>query len=309
MRNVSLARWRGAAALACAAAVALPVAGCGDDGDSAAQQGATDYSWANESPRVFAQRLAKLLETSHRGACDQLDAVSARSMTGFSCPPERSLARSMAKFRVLGSEEYGTGAIVDYRSGAVTDSAAVVLVVAPNREWAVGRFGVFAEPSVDTGDERSRAGFAAAVDDYLRATRERDCKALARVELDSSGSDRPACSERLAQTRQLARLLKSNPDAEPVYEGGNATFGFHRLELAKPRRSSLTIATMRAAESGAGRSDRGDGQDPAGASGGADDRTPPRALVLGALASPTAANQRKAVRVLERRERQQRDLQ
>jgi hypothetical protein len=234
----------------CASVVVVAgVVGCGGDGGGADGGGGTTeprrFSAASEPPEVFAERMAKLLETTRtKRECAELDEIAARSLTQFSCPPSKSLSRSMARFEVVGVEEYGTGAIVDYASGDVRDGAAIVLFAAPDRNWAVSRFGVVTEPNTKTSDEESRAGFRKAVEDYLAAIRARDCKAFVAVAFTGDNSTEAACETIFPGTRVLAKRLSDNPASEPEYEGGNATYGFFRLETGKPTAASSTISVV-----------------------------------------------------------------
>jgi hypothetical protein len=76
----------------------------------------------------------------------------------------------VAAIGVAAAEEYGTGAVVDYRSGVVEDSATIILTVGPSRAWTVNRFGIISEPSTETTDDKSRGGFRNAVVTYLSAS-------------------------------------------------------------------------------------------------------------------------------------------
>jgi hypothetical protein len=237
---------RTCATLLCVGAVVLIGAGCGDDGDSTARQTGVTYSRASESPRAFATRMAKLLETATtRKDCRQLDEINGRSLTRLRCPAGRAFRKSMSRFEIVGAKEYGTGAVVDYKSGATPDGAAIVLFVATDRNWAISRFGVLTEPSTGTSDEESRDGFHKAVDDYLTAVRERDCKAFAEVAFTGGASETAVCKA-FPSTKALAERMKANPTARPKYEGGNGTYGFFSLETAEPTVINETISVIEA---------------------------------------------------------------
>jgi hypothetical protein len=277
-------RGRGAALAALGAVVAtvaVAVAGCGGDSDGAARENERDRPVANEEPETFALRVAKLLATSERERdCPQLEQILDRGLTRFSCPPGKAFAKSMASFGVVGAAEYGTGGVVDYRSGRVEDGAAIVLFVAPDRSWAISNFGVVTERSVGTSDGSSRDGFARAIDDYLSAVRARDCKAFRQVAYTGSAKADEVCETIFPTTESLAERLKRNPDARPSYEGGNRIYGFYSLETAKPKPENSTISIAR---------------DTAG------DRD--AYYVLSVAPSPTAAVQRRAIEQLKEGER------
>lgn len=268
------------ACMASAGIVAVAASACGGDGEepSGANQPLPSESLAREPAQTFATRLAKLLETSTtKRDCGRLEAIGDRSAIEFPCPPGEGLRRSMTQFEVVGTEEYGTGAVVDYASGGSEDGAAMVLSIGAGRTWAVNRFAIITEPSTGTSDETSRAGFREAVDSYLTAVRERDCKAFAAVAVTVGVSSNRVCETAFRATRTLARSLRAEPAARPEYQGGNGTYGFFTLELRKPRPGRVTISAIR-------------------------DRAKPSDdyLVLDVAPSPTVAQQREAIEAIER---------
>jgi hypothetical protein len=263
-------------------AVAVAVAGCGDDdsGESRAQE-RPKFAASSEPEDVFIKRVAKLLETTAtKKDCAQLEEVNGRSFTRFSCPPGKGLRKSMASFKVVGAEDYGTGAVVDYKSGEIKDGAAIVLFVAPDRNWGIGRFGILTKPSIGTSDEESREGYDEAVDDYLAAVRERDCKRLEQAAFSGDTDEQAACKVLLAGTEALAKRLKANPSAEPSYAGGNGTYGFYTLETRKPEPENSTISVVRG-----------------------DERGDESFVVLDVAPSPTAAEQLRVEREYRRQQR------
>jgi hypothetical protein len=263
------------ATLLCVAAIA----GCGgDDGDVSADPEQRKFEAASEPPEDFVKRLAKLLETSKSPQdCLQVLEINGRSYTRFPCPPPKSMRESMQRFRVVGAEVYGTGAVVDYRSGKVEDGAAVVLFTAPDRNWGVGRFGVVTERSTGTSDEESREGYQQAVQDYVAAVRERDCPAALAVMFTADKSAKRACKTLPKSIADLAKRLKANPSAEPKYEGGNSTYGFYSLETDTPiPAENLTFSILRA---GTGDSEK--------------------YLILDIAPSPTSVQQRQVIEALK----------
>jgi hypothetical protein len=257
----------------CAVAILGAFVGCGGDSESAGE-GSPTLSRAAEPPEVFVKRLAKLLATTTRARdCAQLDEINRHSSTRFSCPPEKSLRSSMASFKVVGAEEYGTGAIVDYKSGELEGGGAIVLFVATDRQWGIARFGITTEPSTGTDDERSRARYDEAVERYLTAVRERSCETFKEVAFSSRVEGEDVCKTTFAKTKELAKRLKVNPTATPRYVGGNATYGFYNLETRKPEPENSTIGVIKSS-----------------------DGTGTAYVVLDVLPSQTAAEHRRLVR-------------
>ena len=230
---------------ACLAVSAVPlVAGCGGDegSDETVPKAASKYSKADEEPSVYAQRLAKLLETTRsKEDCGQLATLMERSRVRFPCPADNDLRRSMARFEVVDAAAYGNGGVVDYRSGASPDGAAIILIVGPDRSWGISDFGVATKPSVGSSDEGSRADYEDAVATYLRAVRERDCATFTQVAFSAFGSSGKPCPKSFDETERLARILKDNPKATPVYEGGNSAFGFYSFETSNPRGAQTVV--------------------------------------------------------------------
>jgi hypothetical protein len=228
----------------------IAVAGCGDDGGESTAKEKTKFAASSEAEDVFIERMAKLLETTvTKKDCAQLEEINARSFTRFPCPPVKALRKSMRSFEIVGSETYGTGAVVDYKSGEVTDGAAIVLFVSADRNWGISRFGVVTEPSVGTSDDDSRGGYDKTVDQYLSAARKRDCKGLMKVSLTRGEKD--VCKTVLLVTEPLAKRLKANPSAKPKYEGGNGTYGFYTLETQKPKPENSTISVVKSTDGSA----------------------------------------------------------
>jgi hypothetical protein len=232
---------------ACAAiAMTVGTVSCGGDGDSQAED-KPEFSAASEPPKTFITRMAKLLETAKRKSdCVELELISARSLTRFQCPAPKPLRKSMARFEVVDAEEYGTSAVVEYKSGEVKDGATIVLFVTPNRSWGVGRFGVIADSPLETDDEESRPGFDAAVNAYLEAVRKRDCAAFIDYAEVGTKSKTVVCNTSFPSTKPLAKRLKADPTARPKYQGGNAMFGFYTLETRKPKPQNVTISLAKA---------------------------------------------------------------
>jgi len=224
-------------------------AGCGGDEQSDAErESARRVSSASEPPDVFAVRMANLLETASRKKdCPQLDAINARSLIRFPCPVEnKGLRTSMARFKVLDAAEYGTGAVVDYKSGEVAKGASIVLFAAPDRNWGLARFGVVSGRTVGTSDDETRDGFDKAVAGYLAAVEKRDCKAYNQLAVTKADDDKAVCKTEFPSTAELAKKLEANPSARPSYEGGNSVFGFYTLETSKPEPANVTISVVKA---------------------------------------------------------------
>lgn len=273
-------------ALVAVALLGAAISGCGSDDDTSAAKQEVRFSEATESPRAFTERLAKLLATTtSKKDCAQIALINSRSTTQYPCPAPKDLRKSLANFKVVGAEEYGTGAIVDYTSGESKTGAAIVLSVALDRNWGVNRFGVITAPSTGTSAGQSRAGYEKAVDSYLSAVRKRDCDAFSAVAFTNGLTDKQEICKRLfVTTNDLTNRLRANPSAKPSYQGGNATYGFYGLETKKPKPRNSTISVVKE---------------------GAGAKQP--YVVLDVTASPTAATQREAREAVRKGKRDQSD--
>lgn len=228
---------------ACVAACVV-AAGC-DGGDDGRTPAATQVSQAKGSPARLAERLGELLaQTTSKKDCKPLERISRRSLESFACPPTSELRRSMASLEVTGAAVYGTGAVVDYRSGAA-DEGAMVMFLDPDRKWAVSRFGLLQQPSAGTSDEESRPGFDRAVAGFLRAARQRDCDLFRKHFATFSADPKAVCLREFQQTRELGQALEASGAPAPDYLGGNEAFGFYALRLAKPEPRYLTISVIK----------------------------------------------------------------
>lgn len=236
----------------CVGAMALgAAAGCGGDDDSNARESEPEPLAAKEPLESFVKRTANLLATTTKKAeCLDIDKISVRSITSFGCPAPKELRKSMGRFEVVGAEEHGTGAVVDYKSGAVKDGAAIVLFMARSHNWAISRFGIATKPSTGTSDEESRAGYNKALDEFLTAVRERDCDSYVAVTFNGDEKKDVVCKQAFPTTKPLAARLKRNPNAKPIYQGGNQSYGFFSLETAKPEPENVTISIAKATAKG-----------------------------------------------------------
>lgn len=234
---------RGGLAVLCGV-VGLAAVGCGGGEADSAESAAPA---AKGSPQQAATRVAELLASAKRRgdkACRELESVTERSIARFGCPPPKSLRRSMASFEVTGVAVHGSGAVVDYRSGEAKDGASILMFVDSSRRWSLSKFGLFYERTVGTSDDDSREAFDTAVDGYLTAVRNGNCRRYADFANTASSNKQAVCDQEFAATAPLARLLRRNRDTTPAYLGGNKRFGFHALELSQPEPRYFTISTI-----------------------------------------------------------------
>jgi hypothetical protein len=222
------------------------IAGCGGDDEESTAGQQPKVAISSGSNTVFIERLAKVLETARtKSDCAEVEAINARSLTRLPCPAPKGLRKSMASFEVIEAVDYGTGGVIDYKSGEVEDGAAILLFVAPDRSWSISRFGIVTEPSTGTSDEESREGYEQAVENYLAAVRDRDCAAYQKVAFIDESREGDVCDAIFPATAKLGGRLKLNPSAKPKYEGGNGTYGFYSIETPTPTLQNSTISVLK----------------------------------------------------------------
>lgn len=236
--------------LAMTVAICPLAVGCGDEsnGDPRAETPAAARAPdAKQSPEAFARDLAELVaNTTRRKDCKPLDAINARSFYRFPCPSLDSVRTEMTFLKVLNGATYGTGAVLEYKSGETPPGGGtMVLFLAPNREWGLSRFNLITESSADSSDEDSRAGYERTATGYLRAIRERDCKGYTDYAAIQSRTPAAACKRELPATEPIARILRANPDSKPQYLGGSKDFGFFSLELEEPKPAYYTMGVFK----------------------------------------------------------------
>ncbi len=240
-----LVRARSLSPLSVVAVICLAlVSGCGGDGDAnGSEEVSARRAVVERQAAAFATRLANLIATSERKQdCDLLQEISSRSRTTFPCPAERDFRRSMARFEVTGTAAYGTGAVIEYKSGTVKDNASILLYVDPRGEWAVSRFGLLNEPAVGTSDDANEEGFKKAIDGYLNALNKRDCAAYNDFAYTGSTDEKKVCKTQFPATRTLSTLMSQDGRIDLRYLGGDRIYGFYALELDKPAPRRFTVS-------------------------------------------------------------------
>jgi hypothetical protein len=243
------------AVMATAAVAATLATGCdGDaesDGDGDAQSAAAvDAPKGKGSPRAVTDRLVRLLvEAENKQDCKEVELVNDRSLYTLACPPRKALRESLRKFEVTGAATFGSGAVIDYRSGAVPDGASATLFVGPKGEWGISRFGLLYGRTVGTRDGPRRAAFDRAVDGYLRAVGARDCKLYRKHAATIDSTPKKGCEDEFRRTSAIGGAIAINGGAQPRYLGGNRILRFYGVTLRKPRPSYFTLSVIEASTS------------------------------------------------------------
>jgi hypothetical protein len=215
-------------------ACAIGVVGCGGgkDDDEHQTPAAADAPTAKGSPEAVIEQIAATLATAKKKKqCKAVEKINERSIQGLACPAPPKFRKSMRDLKVTDVGVYGSGAVVDYRSGGAPNGGSATLYVNRDKQWSIGRFGLLYGPTVGSEDGPSRAGFDRTMNSYLKAVHKRNCKQFRRYAATSSDKPRQVCDDEFPRTALLGLALKENKRAKPQYLGGNETIGFYNLRI------------------------------------------------------------------------------
>jgi hypothetical protein len=220
-----------------AAALLLALAGCGsddDNDDSGAESGAGQEMPEPEQPlEEYVDQLAAALGERD---CAELKRLEFQ----IPCPPTAQSRPAFEDVEVSGVEQFGTGGVADFTSGEAPQGATWVLTIGEKGTWGVFRGEITGEKSVGT-ELGEREPFDEALDGFLAAVEEGDCKAFFRYSVTASRNERTACREELPLYDQLGEALGADPDAKPFFIGGNARYAFYGLNTDEPEKAYRTV--------------------------------------------------------------------
>jgi hypothetical protein len=218
---------------------------CGG-GDATSSSDGGDVS-DEAAARQFVNRTAEILRQARGPAyCKRLEPINERSSSPLACPAPAALRESLGTFEMTGVKVYGTGAVVDYKSGGAPDGASILLSKNNDGEWGITKFGLLYGKTVGSSDKANRPAFDRAVADHMRAIRDRDCKLYHQQRVIQPSNPKKACTpdSGFAKTKTIARGLSESNDPQPRYLGGNRAFGFYGLSLPKPKPRYVTISVI-----------------------------------------------------------------
>jgi len=183
----------------------------------------------SESLDAYTARWKAAVETAD---CPQLAAIY-----GFDAGTEQQhctfFADKLRGLEVIGTQRFGTGAIIRYRSATLPLGESILVssnaeqgrwIDVTNTAGAVG----FRSNTLGTKSAHGPA-FKRAAAVYLRALRTRNCSALRNIESSAGMSRSEQC--RSAFTSPLAKLLTKRTKA--VRLGGNKTFAFYGVAIGR----------------------------------------------------------------------------
>ena len=155
--------------------------------------------------------MAKLLATTTaQKDCAQLEEINAALLRPLLLPARKGPAPEHAGFELVGAAEYGTGGVVDYRSGKLKDGAAVVLLSRPTATGASAASASSPTPSTKTSDDDSRDGYRAGCRRLSRRHPRARLQGLPKVAFISPEvKDKEICSKVFAATKELAKRMKA----------------------------------------------------------------------------------------------------
>ena len=214
-----------------------------------------------ESLPAFVARYQAAVAAIRAGNCAEYARLNIRGGLGLLCTEETQ--RNLAGFRVLGYEQFGTGALMDIQDVEARTRrpviATVVLLLGPDRRFFSHGGLVFGAGAgirqVGTRPGR-RVVFLAwrTANLFLRSLRERDCDLYFTTAFTGDLTKSRACarvfsprSTAPSRARQLRLDLRGNPRARPIRIGGTRDIQFYRLAL---NRHLYTLAVDRAGKPG-----------------------------------------------------------
>jgi hypothetical protein len=202
----------------------------------------------NDELEAAAQQVQRALSQPD---CNELRRIGARATQAIGlfpemgCPKRREARKTLRDFEILDSAEYGTGAVVDYRSAKAPKGSAMVFFEDSAGGWGYAGLGLARTTTVDSGDEKSRTHFDAVVDKYLAAMRERDCRAFFKYSVTQFPKLKTSCRYEFSAHGDLQARLRSDRDPDLEYLGGNEHFGFYGLTTRKPAPDYRTVTVLK----------------------------------------------------------------
>ena len=251
---------RRGAVLALAVAAAA-FAGCG--GNKATIKVSSSASGsiptAKEPVSGFVKRLTAIEADIQAGRCGPVSAFNKQSGFALFCDARGKLAYS--GFKVLGTEVFGTGGILEFTDAEVKKTSkqkptpgvkakgnqevgVLTLAVAPDGRYTpTGPASPILNGSVIGTKPASWAGADANAVIFLKAIRDKDCKAFFRYSITPRGlPEKQACKQGLDTAyAALHKDLTSGQKATLFRQSGNAQFYFYGLRTGKQFRT-LVVA-------------------------------------------------------------------
>jgi hypothetical protein len=208
-----------------------------------------------ETIDAYAGRLESALGAIEKGQCGPIKALNAEAGFAFFCTAQ---ARKAYKgFKVTGTETLGTGGVVEYTDAEVktapqppgvkskpADARGVVVVaIIPSGKYSATGPVVPVVPATSIGTKApSHADQDRRAQAFVDSIRVRDCAKFFRYAYTPAVRNaKEACTKIVdKQYSLLAKSLKANPDAKPVYQGGNDRVTVYGLRTGKEYRT-LTV--------------------------------------------------------------------
>jgi hypothetical protein len=190
-----------------------------------------------------------------KNQCGPIKALNAQAGFAFFCNAQ---ARKAYKgFKVTGTETFGTGGVVEYTDAEVKTApqprgvkssprdarGLVVVAIIPTGKYSATGPVVPVVPATSIGTKAaSHADQDRRAQAFLDSVRTRDCAKFFKYALTPGvRTAQEACKKILdGQYALLAKQLKAQKDAKPVYQGGNDTVTVYGLRTAKEYRT-LTV--------------------------------------------------------------------
>jgi hypothetical protein len=217
-------------------AIALGLAGCSVDSP---RDGSGDRSKTQGDPRP-AESLEQF-ERRFQAAVASPNCDGYPALVEFIPPSCRETKRRFAGIRFTGSEQYGTGAVVDAVAPVERRGITLALALDEDRRWkALNIYGT----RTATVESRARdlIPFDVAAGRWVAAARARNCEDYLRyTELNKRGPAEAVCGSEFGDERRVPSALSADRAARAVRMGGNARFQFYKLKIRPDRYGTFAV--------------------------------------------------------------------
>ena len=228
----------GATALA---ALALAACGGGDEGGTAT----VEPPKPADSLAELAKRTQTALTTENCPGLDQVNVKDEAAIT-LGCPTtDDKAAEAYEGFTVKGGAEYGSGAVVDYTDKEAPNGGTLIATLGPSGRWSYLANERTGEPTIGTQPENREPMETVLNDHFIPAVRDRDCDEFFKYAVTRLQDPQAACKEEFPLYQGLTDALKADPDARPVWLGGNKRLGFFALQTDKPKPEYRTLVVSK----------------------------------------------------------------
>jgi hypothetical protein len=217
------------ALIACSAVLAA--CGGGDTTDETTAAASAVLPEPAESVDEFATRFEEATAAAVDGDSDAVDEFNDQASFFLPCPTEGD---DYADLEVTGTDAFGPAGVVDFTDKTAPDGATAVVALNEDGRYRLIQSAIpssigLASEQVGTEPEETEIADEV-VNEFVRATREKDCDVYFQVALTPTQDKQKECRLQFADKSQVTPDLVANPDAAPEPLGGTEAYRFYGLE-------------------------------------------------------------------------------